>query len=362
MKELIGSIISLLLLVPIMYFLPLGLSKKGKGILVLTAFIIANVGLLAKLNFAIWQTVLLILLLVILTVYIFDKRLGQMVYDKDVLLDNNEIESLDQSLSQTEEELVEKPKLKIMDLPIDQGLDPVHFVEDDTHNDINFENDNMQQDISSSLSIEEETFASKESPLDPLVDDEKLDENDQGLDTEIEEISLEDISFLNNREEMINDQIDGNDSIFDQQNEMELEKIDYMIEIENMLQNDDLENTQTKEENQLEESIFVEDVEIDYEIDSEKPSSNNETMFEHDNPNLYKEYIKQAAPAIENMEQNSDIELLQEDNQYKNTGDDEDLKSDNVMNHDKEVEYVNSNLYTEYVNQAATAIESTVSK
>lgn len=82
------ALVSLVILVPIIYFLPLGLKVGGKIILIVLSFCIANIGILAKNNFPLWQSVLLVLLLLILVSYILDKRLGKALY----LANDQEIE------------------------------------------------------------------------------------------------------------------------------------------------------------------------------------------------------------------------------------------------------------------------------
>jgi hypothetical protein len=80
MEELIVSVVSLIVLVPIIYYLPLGFTNKGKLVIVLAAFIFANLGMLARNTFPLWQIGLIILLILILTVYILDKRLSQFIF------------------------------------------------------------------------------------------------------------------------------------------------------------------------------------------------------------------------------------------------------------------------------------------
>lgn len=103
MEELIVSVISLIVLVPIIYFLPLGLTNKGKGLITLVAFLMANLGILAQNTFTLWQTGLILLLLIILTVYIFDKRLNSFIFSKAV-----EKEPIADLLSESNEEFDDK--------------------------------------------------------------------------------------------------------------------------------------------------------------------------------------------------------------------------------------------------------------
>ncbi|PAE21724.1 hypothetical protein CHH80_04690 [Bacillus sp. 7504-2] len=114
MGELVVSVISLIILVPIIYFLPLGLTNKGKGLLIIIAFIFANVGILAKGNFPIWQTALILLLLTVLTVYILDKRFHHLLFLKknekhsEPLLYNEEFITYEEENKESEQPFLEQ--------------------------------------------------------------------------------------------------------------------------------------------------------------------------------------------------------------------------------------------------------------
>lgn len=84
MEEVVMAVISLIILVPIIYFLPLGLSNKGKGSIILVAFAFANLGLLAKNTFPLLHTGLIILFLAIITVYILEKRFSKLLFIESV--------------------------------------------------------------------------------------------------------------------------------------------------------------------------------------------------------------------------------------------------------------------------------------
>lgn len=76
---------SLILFIPIIYILPLGFTKKGKHLIVSTSIAIACLGLLANMTFEWWQSILLLVLLVIGSVYFLHSRLGAVIYENEEL-------------------------------------------------------------------------------------------------------------------------------------------------------------------------------------------------------------------------------------------------------------------------------------
>lgn len=80
MASLIWALGSMLLIMLILYFLPFGLTNKGRIIVVLTGFLMTLAGLAATVSFAIWQVLLLLVILIGFTTYILDKRLGSILY------------------------------------------------------------------------------------------------------------------------------------------------------------------------------------------------------------------------------------------------------------------------------------------
>jgi hypothetical protein len=73
-EVLIFSLISLIILIPIIYFLPLNLTKKGKITVVAVSFLIALAGLLTKVFMQLWQSILLLIGLILLLSMILTKK------------------------------------------------------------------------------------------------------------------------------------------------------------------------------------------------------------------------------------------------------------------------------------------------
>lgn len=72
--------LSLILLVPIVYFLPLGLNVKGKMTIVGVSLFVSLIGLLASFSFSVWTAALLSLLLLMPIALIIGKRSEQLMF------------------------------------------------------------------------------------------------------------------------------------------------------------------------------------------------------------------------------------------------------------------------------------------
>ncbi|MDR6122188.1 hypothetical protein QFZ87_001785 [Bacillus sp. SLBN-46] len=186
MISMIWAFCSMVILLLIITFLPLGLTNKGKVFLVLTSFLLALGGLAAVVSFPLWKTALLLVVLIFFTAYFLDKKMGSFLYK-------------------------ESPEYK----------------EERTKEIIN-------PYINSKLAKEKEDASFKLHELDKASVLDNVNENfiyapqeyKQNLDNE-DKLFVEDISFLLERTE-------GNDEV-DQIKEVEETETGYLSEIESLL-------------------------------------------------------------------------------------------------------------------------------
>lgn len=82
MEVFIFGLCSLVILIPLIYILPLGFSKKGKHIIVITTIFIASLSLLANMTLGWWQSVAVLFVLVIATVYFIHHKFAEMMYEE----------------------------------------------------------------------------------------------------------------------------------------------------------------------------------------------------------------------------------------------------------------------------------------
>ncbi|RYI31622.1 hypothetical protein EVU96_06340 [Bacillus infantis] len=76
MESFVFALASLLLLVPIFYFLPLGISGKGKILLIAASFLLSMLAIMASVQFHVWQSLLLVCLMALVTAYLLEKKLA----------------------------------------------------------------------------------------------------------------------------------------------------------------------------------------------------------------------------------------------------------------------------------------------
>lgn len=339
MEELIGSVVSLIILVPIIYFLPLGLSKKGKGLVILIAFLFANLGMLAKSIFHIWQTALILLLLTILTVYILDKRLNKQMFlnsalekEDEFLLEDLEAKSSVDNRISTESQ----PELGTMPA---SGI--VHVIEEPTI-----------VPSEESIEIEELPFE-----LNLVKEDLETDELEVSIPTDLDMELEDETSFLNNREELLEetslppvkqDDIVVNGYMSDIEKLLESEDLEEDSNFEELLGNDDNVNTDIEiiDYNDGEElEILASNDDITTEI---APTKENEFTLEHlleDDLELEvlqltepKELITEVIESNIELEQDLEIEVLNFDTRLEQV----ELFEEEPMQLDDETENMDS--------------------
>nr|WP_309099771.1 hypothetical protein [Fredinandcohnia onubensis] len=83
LESLVIAIISLLIILPIIYFLPIGFTKKGKLLILFCAFIVFSIGIALKTVLSVWQTGLVLILLAIGASYLIGKRYGNQLFIHD---------------------------------------------------------------------------------------------------------------------------------------------------------------------------------------------------------------------------------------------------------------------------------------
>ncbi|WP_453994675.1 hypothetical protein [Bacillus nitroreducens] len=83
MEDLVFGIISLLIILPIIYFLPVGFSKRGKLLILISAFIVFMVGIAARTILGVWQTGIVLILLAIGFTYILATRFGSQLFENN---------------------------------------------------------------------------------------------------------------------------------------------------------------------------------------------------------------------------------------------------------------------------------------
>lgn len=93
MDRLLWAISTGLLTVLIVYFLPLGITKKGKIVVPLMGLLLALIGLTAINTFSIWLTLLILIVLIFFAAYLLDQRMGAFIFETNDSLQGQEEEN-----------------------------------------------------------------------------------------------------------------------------------------------------------------------------------------------------------------------------------------------------------------------------
>lgn len=241
------ALVSLLIVIPIIYFIPIDIPVKWKITVVGISFIIANTGLLTRMQFELWQSLLILFLLVALSSFLISKRIGE---PSNLSIEKNiQQNKLDRTTSLQKEAII-----------LTKEEQPLGNYEKGLEN----------------QSVEEEQYSQ---PFEAIGDLEKnesfeelepLKEAEEKLLHTLEEDTFEideDISFLLNRDENLNITQSIESDLADKNNETEQEA-SYMSEIEKLLEETDIEaeeNTgythieEVKEMGSLEEIVIQKD-------------------------------------------------------------------------------------------------------
>lgn len=83
--------IALILLVPFIFFLPLGFSRAGKITLIALSSLLAIVGIAASSMFSLWQTSAILLILAISFTYLITKRFGAVLFVEQLITKKDHI-------------------------------------------------------------------------------------------------------------------------------------------------------------------------------------------------------------------------------------------------------------------------------
>jgi ABC-type multidrug transport system fused ATPase/permease subunit len=193
MNSLMWAVGSMLLALIFIFLLPLGLTKKGKIVVVLISFLLALVGLTATSSFSLWQIVLLLFVLIIFTTYLLNTRLVSFMYKTN--------DSFGKMLIDKKEPIIDYNKMK----------------------EENYEHYNLSRnEVASALDHNENEAILAASIFDTQHDTKQEVEKTE----EFSEIEDEDISFLLNRSIEIEEEKSNKENLTD---------IDHVSDIESLL-------------------------------------------------------------------------------------------------------------------------------
>ncbi|MBS4215471.1 hypothetical protein [Neobacillus rhizophilus] len=253
MQTIIWAFGAMLILMLIVAFIPIGITLRGKTLVVITSFVLALGGLAAVTTFSLWQTALIILLLSLVTAYIMNSRLEKMIFNQQVdsVEDENDESPVSLDIVNQSEKTADLDFLDLGEIEIKEPSIKAN-------------------DIQEGLSLEPQPQLSNEN------------------DDFIEQTVDEDISFLHDRTET--DLVEINE-------EPETES-SYLADIESLIFNDPVKSTTPEDDYLLEEIVDKKDVKIQEEkVDYDDETDLEELFFA----------IKEAAASNEDSGEESNI-------------------------------------------------------
>lgn len=329
MRNYLFALASLIILVPLLYILPIGFSKKGKFIIITTSFLLATLGLLANMIFVWWQIALLILTLVILSSFLLEKKIHHLLFveqvdgtvksdaTSDYLPEENLQDNLnkvdDQNKLSVESEVLEEKVLyskgDVVTFHNEQTINSVHDSLVAVHNDDETSNDEVVEEITNEAVIE------------PLAILEENDELEQLL--EISPINLEQKEIVEDTfEETIEIENDANLGYMS-----ELEKL--IFDSDDIICSNDIEEAQNAQDaftsNEVSEEIKVDNEEKFLDVLSQFESAMSEVAIADEdkgelNEIIDDQYMEELSgdAIVEETNVHSEIEsLLLEDRNAK---------------------------------------------
>ncbi|MGI8349770.1 hypothetical protein NiCM35_08310 [Niallia circulans] len=306
MSVYILALLSLILVVPILYILPLGLSNQGKFTIIGLAFCISAIGLLSRELFSFWQSILIMLLFLISASYLLLKNWSTVLFVMP--------EEVEESVIEKRQEPREIKPIKTTQSDVKQEGDIITYVPEVNREGIL----TNEEDI-----IQEETVESIDINLDVME--------------QLEVVELDEEFSLSIEEEVIDKEIDK-----------EPAETNYLAEIEKMLEENDPStgneaNEEIAEEDQIEEISFSinEDAEVAVSVEKMEQEQiwNNieDNDLTEEEKTILSEEMTAISEHIEESQEFSAIEMLgeqaevsQNQSQENQIGSDDD-KHENVV-------------------------------
>lgn len=319
LESLVIAFISLLLVLPIIYFLPLGFTRKGKLLILICAFIVFIIGIVGRTVMGVWQIGLVLILLAIGFSYLIGKKFGTQLFlhvennpgaeDKVIKFEiedeveeeiRSQIKPKKDNLLVAEQEIVSPPTLEVEE----ELVEEMEITEGQGEEDFELENvivENEEHENTYEIHASDENTITdfddllKEIELELNDNNNEIKVNDEAVEASEETAEIQPIESLPELEEI---QFDSLQVISDEHPNEEselaeipiIETIDYELEqIEAILTDEDdislkpIENDQPIEdelENPIEVITELEEIEA-IEVEIPENDDNNETEIDY---------------------------------------------------------------------------------
>ncbi|MDF2945861.1 MAG: hypothetical protein K0S51_540 [Bacillales bacterium] len=291
MEKFIMTIVSMIILIPILLFLPFGLNRKGKLILGIFSYIIACLGVLSSLIYTFEITIVLLLSLIIVSTFLFS-RMPRVFFGNPTNKSKRDLRFIKSVQVKSDLDTVSKVFIKEEEKVIEEEI--VNLDEKPTSDEMVIENEKPNFD---ELVIADEELFFEE--IANVVEEELIDDSispfeviEPSIDGDLEASVPNDILTNNSLEEVVDEDWEEDVSFLinrsDEQSLKDIQDIsdefkvpNYMSEIEQLISGE-VPDISIEDQEHLEQDITDEDFEIDV-IENLKRDSHEMEDQEEDN-------------------------------------------------------------------------------
>ncbi|MFS0659753.1 hypothetical protein AB1L07_13050 [Niallia alba] len=216
------ALLSLVIVVPVMYLLPLGLSNRGKFITIGLALCVSAIGILSRELFPIWQSILIMLLFLIIASYFLMKNWSNVLFELS--------EEVAESVIENVQETIEVKDSKATTNSVIEEEDIITYVSNINSEEILINEENVTLDKTvDSLDVELDLdviekleLTEQEEAIYPSVEEQEI------LDKELDDEAVEK-SYLAEIEKMLDEDASPVIDLIEERKEDEIEEIPFPI-------------------------------------------------------------------------------------------------------------------------------------
>lgn len=252
------ALLSLVIVVPVMYLLPLGLSNRGKFITIGLALCVSAIGILSRELFPIWQSILIMLLFLIIASYFLMKNWSNVLFELS--------EEVAESVTENVQETIEVKDSKATTNSVIEEEDIITYVSNINSEEILINEENVTLDKTvDSLDVELDLdviekleLTEQEEAIYPSVEEQEI------LDKELDDEAVEK-SYLAEIEKMLDEDASPVIDLIEERKEDEIEEIPFPIYVESEVA---VSSEKNEQEQQLDDLSL--DVLAEVDIEDEK--------------------------------------------------------------------------------------------
>lgn len=323
------GIIFILILLPILYFIPIGISLKEKVLIAIVSFVLAEIGLFLNQFLGIWKTLLILVLLAVVVTYIVETRIRPRLTDNkgqrkailkeseespDLFIKKEETVVLDSDLDSESDgdydlgqdaidrllSEMNKSKTEHVEETPDAGLDTIH------NNEMNIENEDYIEPVASAFINKENT----EDEIDVIEPANTMNQTETDIDV------IEKENMLNEEESIPNQDLEVVD--IPEEDPSQLAKsidADLEIDFEKQLEEHTSDGNYYEENNQCDDELLLERSQLFEHLDeledgNDKEDPDNIEMITDENEG---QSIQSIEELVDQLDDINPIEQLETD-------------------------------------------------